>query len=251
VKFIRSSVSGGIATIRLQRPPVNVLNLAMIQEIGEALKEIQKDETVHALVFRGEGACFSAGVDIQEHLPYAIPETLRAFHDMVRAIYRLPFPTISAVHSHALGGGFELVLTTDLAIATPDANLGCPEITLAVFAPVAVVVLNRRIGDKRAHEMLLTGRTLSAADAERWGLINRVVPNLDEGLDELLERIRKLSRPALALCKKVIRATDDLSFPAGVQTSEDLYLREQVVIEDMVEGMKSFLDKRKPRWKHR
>lgn len=250
MKLIRTHVADGVATVRLNRPPLNVLNLAMIEEINGALRSIEQDESVRALVFRGEGGCFSAGVDIREHLPDEIPDTLKAFHDMVRRIYRLPFPTLSAVHSHALGGGFELVLTTDLAVAAPDSNFGCPEITLAVFAPVAVVVLKRRLGDKRANDLLLTGRTIDATEAERFGLVNRV-GDVDELLSELLGRIRTLSRPAVALCKRVIQAAEDRPFAAGLQLSEDMYLREQVIIQDMVEGMKSFLDKRPPQWRHR
>lgn len=251
MKLIRTSVSRNVATIRLRRPPRNVINLEMIRQILAALRALSTDRTVRALVFRGDGGCFSAGVDIREHLPREIPATLKAFHEMVRTVYRLPYPTISAVHSHTLGGGFELVLATDLAIAQEGARLGCPEITLAVFAPVAVAVLKRRIGEKRANEMLLTGRIIDAAEAERFGLVNRVAPDLDGPLEELLARIRSLSRPAVALCKRVMQATEDLPFARGVQASEDLYLREQVVLEDMVEGMKAFLEKRAPRWKHR
>jgi cyclohexa-1,5-dienecarbonyl-CoA hydratase len=251
VNPVRGSVRNGIATLLLDRPKVNAINLEMIRKMIGFLDRIELDRAVRALVLRGAGRCFSAGVDIEEHLPDKIPDTLRAFHELVRRLARLPFPTISAVHGYALGGGFELVLASDLALAAAGSKLGCPEITLSVFAPVAVVVLKRRVGDKRAHDLLLTGRTIAAEEALQWGLVNGVAADLDRELDALLARIRSLSRPALALCKRVIQATEDQPVSGGIRHSEEIYLREQVRIEDMVEGMEAFLQKRRPRWSHR
>jgi cyclohexa-1,5-dienecarbonyl-CoA hydratase len=251
MKWIGVQESRGVVTIRLSRPPLNVIHHAMILEVIETLRSVEARAKARVVVFRGAGRCFSAGVDVKEHLPDAIPTTLRAYHEMVGLMRRLPIPTLSAVHGVALGGGFELVLASDLAIARQDATFGTPEITLGVFAPVAVVVLRRRIGDKRANEMLMAGRVLDSREALDAGLVSSVHPELDGPIQAITRKLCSLSRPALALCKRVIQATEDDPVAVGIRRSEEIYLRELASLEDMVEGMNAFLEKRTPRWKHR
>ncbi len=240
----------GAATLTLDHPPVNVIDLVMIREAIAALRELENDRSIHALVLQGAGRCFSGGVDIREHLPEFIPETLRTFHDLVAAIHHFPVPTLARVNGPAIGGGLELVLACDLAVAAETATFGVPEITLACFAPVAVVALKRLVGERRANELLLTGRTVTAADALSMGLLNEVVSpkRLEEETKRIVGRILPLSRDALEICKRAIREADGLSFQGGLSRAERTYLKETANHPDAIEGIRAFLQKRRPSW---
>jgi cyclohexa-1,5-dienecarbonyl-CoA hydratase len=240
----------GVAAITLARPPVNVIDRAMIQELRDALREAETDRGVRAVVFEGEGRCFSGGVEIREHLPDQIGETLRAFHELVLAVYHCPVPTLARVNGPAMGGGFELVLACDTAVASERATFGTPEITLGCFAPVAVVLLRRTIGEKLANEILLSGRTLTAVDALTLGLVNEVESEKRSGelARAIVDRIRAMSRDAVEISKRAIREADGLAFAQGLHRTESLYLREIANHPDAIEGIKAYLGKRKPTW---
>jgi enoyl-CoA hydratase len=247
---IRIERRRGVATLTLDHPPVNVIDLAMIREALAALRVLQQDSSIRALVVQGSGRCFSGGVDIREHLPELIPETLGRFHDLVSELYHFPVPTLARVHGAAIGGGLELVLACDLAVAVETSTFGVPEITLGCFAPVAVVVLRRLVGDRRANEMLLTGRTVTAPDALAMGLVNEVVSpkRIDDETRRILGRILPLSRNALEVCKRAIRDADTLSFQGGLSRTERTYLEETARHPDAIEGIRAYLQKRRPSW---
>lgn len=247
---IRFERRRGVATLTLDHPPVNVIDLAMIREARSAIRSLHQDLTIRALVIQGTGRCFSGGVDIREHLPELIPETLGQFHDLVSELYHFPVPTLARVHGPAIGGGLELVLACDLAIAVETATFGVPEITLGCFAPVAVVTLRRLIGDRRANEMLLTGRTVTAPDALAMGLVNEVVSpkRIDEETRRIVSRILPLSRSALEVCKRAIRDADAPSFRGALFRTERTYLEETARHPDAIEGIRAYLQKRRPSW---
>jgi enoyl-CoA hydratase/carnithine racemase len=162
-------------------------------------------------------------------------------------------PAIAVVDGAALGGGCELVAGCDIVIASERARFGQPEVKLGVFPPVAAVLLPRVIGDKRARELILTGDLIDAAEAQRLGLVNTVVPpaQLEQKLQEVLAKLRELSAPALEATKRAMDLARGVSFEEALRRVEDLYLNELMKTEDAREGVRAFMEKRKPVWKNK
>src|SRR5712671_5901507 len=160
------------AHITLNHPPVNVINIAMMEALLSAIREAESRADVTSMVFRGEGKGFSAGVDIAEHTPEKIQEMLSKFHAVILAIARSQKVSIAAVHGNCLGGGAELAMICDIVYTTVDATWGFPEIKLACYPPVACAALAALVGQKRATELILTGRTFSGRDAVSYGIAN-------------------------------------------------------------------------------
>jgi len=168
----------GLGTITLNRPPVNVLNIAMMKEVNAALTAWQGKKDLKCVLFDAKGKCFSAGVDVGEHMGDLAPKMIEAFHSMFRLMDSLGVPTIASVYSQCLGGGCELAIFCDMAIAADDAKYGQPEIQVGVFPPIAAWMMPRSIGRKAAMELILGGRIIDAAESLRLGLVNKVVPRL-------------------------------------------------------------------------
>src|SRR5213083_2136684 len=174
---IKFMIDNRVARITFARPPLNVFNIAMMNEIGEALNECVSRREVVAIVFDAakDARAFSAGVAVEEHVPETIYQMLESFHAIFRALEQLAKPVIAVVDGAALGGGCELIAASDIVIATERARFGQPEIKLGVFPPVAALLMPRIIGDKMARELILTGDLIDAKEAARHGLVNHVV----------------------------------------------------------------------------
>jgi cyclohexa-1,5-dienecarbonyl-CoA hydratase len=166
-EHLQLNISDGVARIVLARPPVNILNIAMMREILEALNECAPQRDVGIIVFEAGKECraFSAGVAVEEHAEQTIYQMLDTFHAIFRSLQQIGKPTICLVDGPALGGGCELVAACDIVIATERARFGQPEIKLGVFPPIAAILLPRIIGDKRARELILTGDLIDIAEA--------------------------------------------------------------------------------------
>src|SRR6266567_5586242 len=210
---IKFMIDDRVAQVTFARPPLNVFNIAMMGEIGEAVNECVSRREVVAIVFDAakDARAFSAGVAVEEHVPETIFQMLDSFHSIFRALAQISKPTIAVVDGAALGGGCELVAACDIAIASERARFGQPEIKLGVFPPVAAILLPRIIGEKRARELILLGDIIDAAEALRLGLVNYVVPaaELEPKLLSVLAKLRDLSAAALAMA----RAALDLGAP--------------------------------------
>ncbi|HVG08268.1 MAG TPA: enoyl-CoA hydratase/isomerase family protein [Thermoanaerobaculia bacterium] len=240
---------GRTATVTINRPPLNILDIPTIQRLGEAIAELEDAQLV---VIRGAGdRAFSAGVAVQDHTPELVGPMLESLHGAIRKLRDLPAVTVAAVRGHCLGGGMELALACDLVIATEDARFGQPEIELGCYPPVAAALYPSLIGPGRTLDLLLTGRTLTCEEAERMGLIARRVSSLDEGLAKLSSEILAKSAAVVRLTKKAVRAGRDHGFSEALAESERLYLDELCPTADMAEGVAAFLEKRQPVWKHR
>jgi cyclohexa-1,5-dienecarbonyl-CoA hydratase len=242
-----------VATILLNRPPLNIINVEMLDELNAAWSEIEDMRAQVALISGAGDRAFSAGVDIADHAPEKIEATLEKFHHTVLRIRRSDCVSIAAIHGHTLGGGAELASMCDLIIAADDTQIGQPEISLGCFPPVAVAHLPGAIGFHKASEMVLLGESISAAEAERMGLINKVVPRADltEWIDIYVEKLLTKSSAVLALTKRALREGAGRHFEQALDRSQELYLRDLVRTEDMVEGMNAYLEKRTPAWKNR
>jgi len=239
-----------IARISLKNPPINVIDVAMMEELTSALADIEAQPKISTVILRGDGKCFSAGVDVAAHAPDSADKMLKKFHGVIRALVATQKITIAVVHGSCLGGGAELAMMCDIVVTAADATWGFPEITLGCYPPVAATALSALVGPKRASDMILTGGTILGAEASDIGLATRAIPQdkLEAAVTEALERLQKLSPAVLALTKKAIYNWDSIHFDKGLARAEKIYLEELIETEDAREGIKAFLQKRNPEW---
>ena len=251
-QFITKELQNGLGTITLHRPPLNVLNIAMMEEINGVLEEWQGKKDLKAVLFKAKGKCFSAGVDVGEHMGDLAPKMIEAFHRIFRLMDRLGMLTIASVYNSCLGGGCELAVFCDLVIAAEGAKFGQPEIQVGVFPPIAAQIMPRIMGRKAAMDLILSGRIISASEALGFGLINKVVKDeeLERETEAFLKPYLRLSAEVLRQCRRAITAglMDDLD-PA-LKRIEDIYLNRLMKTHDAQEGLKAFLEKRKPEWRN-
>jgi len=254
-QHISFEIDDRVARITLRRPPLNVLNIAMMVEIGEALSACGKQNDLVAIVFQAAKDCraFSAGVAVEEHMPETIYRMLDSFHGIFRTLEMIAKPTVAIVDGAALGGGCELISCCDIVIATERARFGQPEIKLGVFPPVAAIFLPLVIGDKRARELILTGELIDSTNAARWGLVNYVVPSshADQKATEILSRLRELSAISLELTRRSLDLGRGRSLDETLKAVENVYINELMKTADASEGIKAFMEKRKPVWRNR
>ena len=239
-----------IARITLRNPPLNVIDIPAMEELSRALTEIEPRPDVSAILVAGEGKAFSAGVDVAAHTPEKIDEMLQKFHGVIRALVTTKKVTIAAVHGPCLGGGAELAMVCDMVYTTESAQWGFPEIRLACYPPVACTALAALVGQKRAAELILTGRTISGMEAAEIGLATRAVPDgrLENALSECVQNLGRLSSAALAIAKKASYAWDSMHFDKGLARAEKIYLEDLMKTADAQEGIRAFMEKREPRW---
>jgi cyclohexa-1,5-dienecarbonyl-CoA hydratase len=243
-------VTAPVARLALRNPPLNVIDLPMMEELGQALAEIEARSDVSVIVVSGEGRAFSAGVDVAAHTPDKVDVMLLRFHAVIRALVSSKKLTVAAVHGHCLGGGAELALVCDMVYTAASAQWGFPEIKLACYPPVACTALAALVGQKRAAELILTGRMISGLEAAEIGLANRAVPDeeLAGVVDQTVKDLLKLSPAALAVTKKAIYAWDAMHFDKGLARAEKIYLEELMKTTDAQEGIRAFMEKRPPNW---
>ncbi|MFC1928103.1 enoyl-CoA hydratase/isomerase family protein [Chloroflexota bacterium] len=253
-KNITLEKNEGIAKLTINRPPVNVINHETLVEINTALEELGKDEKTKVLLIRGSGnKAFCAGVEVKDHLGDTMPKMMREFDRMFRLLRGLGKPSIAVVNGVALGGGCELVAGCDMAIVSEKAELGQPEIKLGGLAPAAAPLFPRIMGEKKAFELILLGENISAKEAERIGLVNKVVS--EEELDKTAEEIARKFLVKSSLSLKLVRdafyqCADTSEFDGAMQKGTELGIKTWET-EDGQEGLKSFLEKRKPIWKNK
>jgi cyclohexa-1,5-dienecarbonyl-CoA hydratase len=252
---IKFQIQDRVARITFARPPLNILNIAMMREIGAALNECAERRDLAAIVFdAAPGArAFSAGVAIEEHVAGTVFKMLDSFHYIFRALNQISKPVLAIVDGPALGGGCELVAACDVVLASKRARFGQPEIKLGVFPPVAAVILPRILGEKKAREMILLGEIVDADEALRLGLVNCVVPSaeLNQQAEGVLAKLRDLSSVSLQFTRSALDLGRDGDFEAALTGVENLYLNELMKTEDAAEGVQSFMEKRKPEWRNK
>lgn len=244
-----------IGWIILNRPDrLNALNLKMLNEIEEAVKNFESDQEVGVIVFTGNGRAFSAGADItqfKELNPITAINFAKRGRQVMDYIESVAKPTIAMINGYALGGGLELALACDFRIAAEEAQLGLPEINLGIYPGFGGTQrLVRLIGKARAMEIMMTGDRISAKDAERFGLVNKVVPlsMLEEETKKFASKLLEKSPVILALLKQVILYGNDSPLIDGL-SMESLGWGVVFATEDQKEGVSAFLEKRKPNFK--
>ena len=250
-KFLNYAADGPLLTITLNRPPHNVLDIALMEELNHALDLAARDESAKMLMITALGEkVFSAGVDVLDHTPDKVVQMIEVFHGILKRLMVFPLPTIAALNGSAMGGGCELAIACDMVVATADAKLGQPEIKLGVFPPIAAILMPRMLPLPKVMELLLGGGLITAQEALSLGLLNRVFPRASFAADsrEFVAQFLSLSRVALIYTKRAIREASGKPFFEALFTVEQIYLKELMNTADAVEGLNSFMEKRKPVW---
>jgi cyclohexa-1,5-dienecarbonyl-CoA hydratase len=244
---------GRIARLTLNHPPLNVIDFQMMDELTEALRQLEQHREVSVVILSGGERAFSAGVDVAVHTPDKIQTMFQKFHGVIGALVKFPKITLAEVHGVCLGGGAELAMMCDMAYTTPDAKWGFPEITLGCYPPVACAALAAIVGQKRAAELVFTGRTFTGEEAAAWGLANEAQSQsaLEQTVQRTVDHLRKLSPAALAVAKKAFYAWDSIHLDKGLARAEKIYIEELMETEDAREGVLAWLEKRRPSWKAR
>jgi enoyl-CoA hydratase/carnithine racemase len=244
----------GVAKILFNRPPLNILNIKTMREITEAYRDAEATQDISITTLKGTGnKAFIAGVDVKDHLPEVMNDMLNAFEELMLTVAKGKKPSLAIVDGTCSGGGFELALCCDMIIATDKANFSLPEITLSLYPGFAIVMLPRKIPRNIAFEMITSGDPIGANEALRIGLINKLVSqeNLENEVEKFLGRFRKKSARVLELSKYALLRAYDMEFGKALKTVDDIYIGLVMQTEDANEGLKSFMEKRKPVWKNR
>jgi enoyl-CoA hydratase/carnithine racemase len=253
LSLVATSVDGPVALCRIDRPEArNALSPELMEELASAVEGFDADADVRCIVIAGSDEVFASGADIGALRERTFQDSLvhpsAAFWKRLAAIRT---PTIAAVSGFALGGGCELALVCDMIVASETAEFGQPEITLGIIpGGGGTQRLARVVGKQRAMELVLTGRRIDAAEAERMGFVNAVVKKR-EWLDEALELAQRIAnRPPLAarLAKQAVLAAEEAPMTAGLEMERRLY-ELSMATEDRIEGMDAFLEKRKPKFR--
>jgi enoyl-CoA hydratase len=247
---------GNVGLIALNRPKaMNALCAALITELGQALDAFEADDAVGAVVLTGSDKAFAAGADIKEMASKGYMDVYLAnfITDGWERVTKCRKPIVAAVAGFALGGGCEMAMMCDFIIAADNAKFGQPEITIGTIPGAGGTQrLTRAVGKSKAMEMCLTGRMMDAAEAERAGLVSRIVP-VAELVDEAVKaaaKIAALSRPIVMLCKESVNAAFETTLAQGV-TFERRLFHSTFSTEDQKEGMAAFVEKRAPAFKNR
>jgi cyclohexa-1,5-dienecarbonyl-CoA hydratase len=233
--------------ITLNDPPLHILDIAMLEELRDALGNVGNDR--HALVIASNGGkAFSAGASVQDHVGERVVAMLQRFHECFRILAKLDIVTVALVNGAALGGGCELALACDFILASDRSKFGQPEINLGVFPPVAAYQLSRQVTPRKGLEILLTGEPVDASE-----IANAVFPaaEFEARANEWLHKIYKQSASSLRFAKRAFRLAQNADFDERLARVERLYLEELMKTEDANEGLAAFIEKRKPEWSGR
>lgn len=240
-----------VLDLTLASPKANVLDQEMMQELTSTVVQKGRKSSVKALVFRAEGRHFSFGASVREHQKQFVAEMLQTFHGLLRSLMETTKPMLAIVHGQCLGGGLELAAFCHWIFASEDALFGQPEINLGVFPPVASLVLPHRIGQSAADDLILTGRSLLAPEAAKLGLVSSVSAQPETEAEKFMtQHILPLSAAALHWTVKASRHEMYRSFMKNIDDIEKMYVDELMATEDANEGIRAFLEKRKPVWKN-
>jgi len=242
---------GRLLRLRLSRPKANIVDAAMIAALRSALAEHLGKADLGGVLIDAEGAHFSFGASVEEHMPAQCAEMLKSIHALVLQLVESPVPVLVAVRGQCLGGGLEVAMACHLIFATPDASLGQPEMKIGVFAPAASCLLPELIGPQRAIDLLLSGRSISGADAGVMGMAQVAADPEAAALAYFTEHLKPKSASSLRFAVRAARCDYAARVHAKIERVERMYLEELMKSHDAVEGLEAFVGKRAAQWQHR
>ena len=242
----------GVVRVTFNRPPLNLIVPELIQAFRDSVLGLYRNRSVRLAIIAGSGRAFTAGVDlrIMKDLDVVSAKAfITGLHEAIRAVHEAPFPVIAQLHGYCLGGGFELAMACDMRVASTEVKLGLPEIKVGVPSVIEAALMPGLIGPGRAAESLLTGEMITAAEAERWGLVNRVAApdRLEAATRELADRILACSPTAVRTQKELINRWRQTDLPKAIQYRINAFAACFATGEPR-EAMTAFLEKRPPRF---
>ncbi|MEH6471341.1 MAG: cyclohexa-1,5-dienecarbonyl-CoA hydratase [Halopseudomonas sp.] len=238
--------------LRLSRPKANIVDAAMIEALSAALDKHLGSAKLTAVILDAEGSHFSFGASVAEHMPDQCEAMLKSLHALITQMLDCPVPILVAIKGQCLGGGLEVALAGNLLFAQANANLGQPEIKLAVFAPAASCLLPERIGQSQAEDLLLSGRSIDGNEALRIGLINEISEDPSAAAEAYFDaHLASVSARSLRFAVQAASADSIERIKQKLATVEALYLQELMATHDAVEGLQAFVEKRAANWEHR
>ncbi len=248
--IVETTHDGAVVTVTLNRPPLNVMNIEMMEQVNSVLLSL-REQKLKVLVLRGKGRAFCGGVDVHEHTREKIARLIQVFHRIFETIRLVDVISVAAVDGVAAGAGFELALGCNLVVASESARFSLPEVRQGVFPPVACVVLPRIIPRRKAMEWILLGETLPSGELAQFGLVNRVFPDRDfeKELDALVGKLTANSGPVTQLAKRAQAESYYSTYEEALNKVENMYLRDLMALSDPHEGIQAFLERRKPEWR--
>ncbi len=241
-----------IGRITFNNLPLNILNIEMMKEINQALKEFQR-KNLKVLILNANGKAFSAGVDVSDHTKEKVGEMIQVFHEIFTNLNKFNAPTVALVNGAALGGGCEIATFCDIVIASEKSKFGQPEIKVGVFPPVAAAIFPKLMWSKKALELIVTGDLINADEAKELGLVNHILPveNFEkEGEKYITEKLASNSAVVLQLTKRAFMEGATQNYSESIKKIENIYLNELMKTNDANEGLAAFLEKRQPVWKN-
>jgi len=237
--------------LRLARPKANLVDAAMIAALDHALSDHASNPNISCVLLDAEGPHFSFGASVEEHLPGQCADMLSSLHGLIIRMIEYPVPILAAVRGQCLGGGLEVVCGASQIFAATDAKFGQPEIKLAVFAPAASCLLPERIGQANAEDLLFSGRSISAEEALRMGLVQAVDQSPETAaLDWFDENLAQLSSSSLRFAVRAARLQSLGRIKEKIAQVERLYIDELMKTHDALEGLTAFVEKRTTSWKN-
>lgn len=252
-RHIRIEEGERSATLTLARPPSNLLDIDLMEEVNRGLLDLRDRQDVEVLVIRGSGGVFSEGLDPGDHGKERIQRMLQVYTRIFETVRMVDMVSIAAVEGRAWGSGFELALGCNLIVAADSASFRLPEIDRGSVAPIATIVLPRVVPRRRAMEWILTGNEIAVADLKAVGLLNRVYPaaRFDEELAGFVGELSAKSGPVLQLAKRAQYEAYYSTYEEALYRVQNLFLRELMELEDAEEGVRAHREGREPRWKHK
>lgn len=250
---IRLEIAGPVASLYINRPPANLLNIQVVEEINDALLSLHGQSGLEVLVIRGTRECFSDGLEIGEIVAATAQRLIQVYVRMFETLRMMDLVQIAAVEGRANGAGWELALGTNLFVAGTGASFCLPHTSRGLFPPIASTILPRIAPRRMVMEWILTGRSVSAEELHHHGVINRLLDpaNFDEQLDAFVAEFTNKSGPVLALAKKAQFEAYYSTFSETIARVQSLFLRDLMSLEDAREGLTAEREGRPAVWKNR
>jgi enoyl-CoA hydratase/carnithine racemase len=250
-ELVSCTYDGGVATLELNRPPSNVMNIEMMELLNSLLLELREHPELKVLVIRGAGGSFCGGVDPSDHTRDRVSRMLQMFHRIFETMRLLDVVAVAAVDGKAVGGGFELAIGCNLILASERTVFSMSQIDMGAFPPFASVVLPRAGPRRKAMEWILTGDEIPASELERYGLVNRILPvdRFDEEVAAFVGKLTSKSGPVLQLARRAQTEAYYATYEEALYKVENLYLRDLLSLADSQEGIQARLENRDPEWR--